>query len=366
MDKEIINKIKEQVLITDICSDYGLTVIPSKARGKLTLKEHDSVFIYPQTNSFYRYATGIGGDVIKFMEAIPEINIDFKKAVKLLAPRVNVSLATKTKENTAVKTDKYSTSKNSLTVQKQTAVNLSKQINFDDNVRSATAYLIKTRKIDNSIVDYLVKEGCIAQDNINGRKSVLFIGHNEKGMIATCCKRSTNPESTFKTELKGCDYSYGYLIDMDVSPRKAYLSNGNLYKKDKQLFCFESYIDMLSFMTLQKQHNIDISQNAYLSCASATKYKTILSVQERNGYQDIKVCFDNDEAGNRFSKKAKEELEKKGCSVNSLISINKDWNEDLVTSKQGINASIERALKKQNIAQKQNSNNRNKILDKEI
>lgn len=44
--------------------------------------KHPSFFIYPETNSFYCFGCGVGGDVIKFVELL--FNYSFKEAVKWL------------------------------------------------------------------------------------------------------------------------------------------------------------------------------------------------------------------------------------------------------------------------------------------
>lgn len=356
INRKILAQIKEQISIVDIAGEFGFTVIP-KSRGTFSLREHDSVLIYPKTNSFYRYSNGIGGDVLKFMEAFPDepafAEFTFMKAYALLSKRVNKDVAAAPLKKNKIKIqDKYKTFQNDLATKQIRAKNLNKQFHFDSNCKNAMAYLIQTRKIDSDIVKKLIHENCIKQDTsviFKNRetgefskkitddsaydrietKCVVFIGHDEFGMTASACSRACNASSDFKMEYEGTDYSYGWLHDPEVISCNAYLQDQN-YDPDKQLLCFESYIDMMSFMTLLKMQGSDYTKYAYLSCGSATKYHTVSAAQERLGYNDITICFDNDTAGQQFTESLKKELEEKGVHVNVCVSKEKDWNAELL------------------------------------
>ena len=389
LNKKILAQIKQQIAIGDIADEFGLTVVP-KSRGTFSLSEHDSVLIYPKTNSFYRYATNVGGDVLKFMEEMPEINLSFQEAYDLLANRIDGSK--KVEINVASeKKNKYGTFKGTLAEKQRRAKGLVEQFSFDDNCKNAMAYLIQTRKIDPDIVKKLIHENCIKQEtqvlykhkstgeilkekphenalhlyNNIETKSVVFIGHDEIGMVATACKRVCNSNSTFKGEYSGSDYSYGWLHDPNVISCNAYLETQN-YDSSKKLVCFESYIDMLSFMTILKQQGSDYTKYAYLSCGSATKYLTVMAVQERIGYKNVTICFDNDEAGKLFANKLKNELENKGVKTNIYLSKNKDWNSELVQR----TLSKQQGIKKQmGVAKKQfatTEKNKSKTVNKEL
>lgn len=91
-----IRQIKEQISIIDLAKEYGLT--PVNKGDYYSLIEHDSVIIYPETNSFFRHKTSIGGDVFSFAEEIPEINKSFKEFYFLMLNKID-----KTKEPTEKK-----------------------------------------------------------------------------------------------------------------------------------------------------------------------------------------------------------------------------------------------------------------------
>ncbi|OCN04293.1 hypothetical protein A4S06_11615 [Erysipelotrichaceae bacterium MTC7] len=331
IDRELKNKIKDQIQIVDIAEEFGLRVV-HKSKRLAKLEEHDSVTIYKDTNSFVRWATHKGGDVLKFMEEIPEIDMNFKEAYEYCLPRINVDVDVIEKKPRKTLEDT-----NSLAYKKKRTQTLLGNVTFDESSKNVMAYLIQKRKIDPTIVITLVKQDFIkqAQDRF-GRKSVAFVGRDELGLVACVNIRSCTDANNFKLEIQGSDYNYGWLVDMSVDPRQnAY--NEKPYSSKKELLCFEGAVDMLSYMTLQKEKGIDLNDYAYLATGSCTRYETILKVQERIGYESITVCYDNDwgnkiNAGKKFAGIAIEILSSKGVNAKELYPLDgsKDWNEFLV------------------------------------
>lgn len=85
----MVNEIKNRVNIFDIAKESGY--IPDKNNFiKSIYKEESkpSLKLYPQTNSFYCFSTGRGGDVIKFYQDLK--NIDFKTALHQLSERLGI------------------------------------------------------------------------------------------------------------------------------------------------------------------------------------------------------------------------------------------------------------------------------------
>jgi len=88
----MVYEIKNSVSIFDIASEAGY--IPDKNNFiKSIYKEESkpSLKLYPQTNSFYCFSAGRGGDVIKFYQDLK--NIDFKTALRQLSERLGIDAA---------------------------------------------------------------------------------------------------------------------------------------------------------------------------------------------------------------------------------------------------------------------------------
>ena len=91
--EEVINEIKAKTSILDIVSEH----VDLKKRGKNHVgfcpfhREHTPSFtVYPDSQSFYCFGCGLGGDVIKFISLIK--NVDFTDSVKYLAEHAGVKL----------------------------------------------------------------------------------------------------------------------------------------------------------------------------------------------------------------------------------------------------------------------------------
>lgn len=340
--KQVKDRIKQQIKIIDIADEFGLTVI--NPNGKIAkLAEHDSVNIYTETNSFFRYASGVGGDVLKFMKEMPEINMDFKDAYNMLAKRIDPSLELKKITRKKSKNDK-SVPPTMQERQKRAQLLLSNLV-IDENCKAAMAYLIKVRKIEPKIVYDFINKGCLCQEtNDKGQKMAVFVGRDDMGMIATVCKRAASEKSHFKSEAKGCDYRYGWLYDPQVDPRQIAYGHEK-YDPDKTLICFESEIEKMSYLSILKLQGEDINKYAYLSTGSATKYKNIIDVVKLYGYRNVIVAYNNDikfnekgeqllNSGQFFANKAVDELEKIGVHAKSKYPEKEnDWNDQLRSMK---------------------------------
>lgn len=88
-----IERIKSEIRITDLAKQMGFTVVQS---GRFfSLKEHDSVRIYPETNTYYQFSSGTGGSPIDFLmnfanlskkEAIIALKSDLSKSSLYIPP----------------------------------------------------------------------------------------------------------------------------------------------------------------------------------------------------------------------------------------------------------------------------------------
>ncbi len=291
-------QIKEQIKIVDIAEEFGLTV--TKRNSPLSsLKEHDSVIIYNNTNSFFRHASGVGGDVLKFMEHMPEINMPYKEAFKYCLSKIDTKTMPAIQPPTQKRNEKVSYPENVIEREKL----LLSQCNFEGKSNNVMAYLIQARKIDPDIVFLHLKKKLLAQErNDKGYRMAVFIGRDENNHAVAVCKRACSSYTKFKQECRGNDYTYGWLFDPE----------GN-YNTNKPLICFESEIEKMSFMTLLKMHGKDINQYAYLSTGSASKYMTIVNTVERMGYKNVIIAYNDDfaskiNAGKMYSERTKDIL----------------------------------------------------------
>ena len=91
--ESFVEKLKERVNILDVVSNYVKLV--HKGRSYLALcpfhaEKTASFNVYPESNSFYCFGCGTGGDIITFIEKAE--NLNYIEALKFLAEIAGISL----------------------------------------------------------------------------------------------------------------------------------------------------------------------------------------------------------------------------------------------------------------------------------
>ncbi|WP_317854261.1 DUF3991 and toprim domain-containing protein [Chakrabartyella piscis] len=243
--------------------------------------KHDSVCI--KNNRWYDHKNQKGGYTISFLEEF--YGLDFKGAMAELldntALQMEVSYHTKPKpEFILPEKSKYN--------------------------QKVYEYLVGKRYIRQEFVDFFVSKGKIYQGfQFN---NIVFVGTKPNGIPQSASAKS--PYNSFRSTVKGSDMNYGFC------------HRGT----NEHLYVFESAVDMLSFMTLQK----DLEKgNSYLSLDGLSPKAMLRFLEEQNNIKHIHICIDHDVAGIETYDKFYDMLSEKGYTINRLLSKNKDWNEDL-------------------------------------
>lgn len=246
---------------------------------------YDSTVI--DRNRWYRHSREIGGGPIQFMQHF--YGMDFVDAVKYLlggeegAEFVQASRTPETK-------------------QPFVPPQLSK------NMHRTFAYLIKTRKIDADIVQHFVNEKKIFETE--EYHNVAFCGYDEKGEMKQMHLRSTLPGNRFFLDIDGSDKQYYF---------RHIGTNSDVY-------VFEAPIDMLSYITMNKE-NWQESSYVCLGGVAIDALKNVLNTNEQ--ISKVYMCVDRDDAGDKTVKRIGDELNEMGYEWERVFPENKDWNEDL-------------------------------------
>jgi hypothetical protein len=180
------------------------------------------------------------------------------------------------------------------------------------NQKRLFAYLCNTRGIDQKIVYDFVHRRNLYQDV---RGNCVFVTYEgDKPIFASL--RSTLTEGTFRGDVAGS--------------RKVGWGRG--LKANDSLYVFESPIDLMSCMTLQKQRGEDIDGVNYISVGGVSASPLIRCLDKNPSIRCAVICTDNDEAGEKFYLINKPLLEERGIRVLRDRPCGKDWNEDLCSS----------------------------------
>lgn len=187
----------------------------------------------------------------------------------------------------------------------------------NDTYKHLFAYLCKTRFIDVDVVTSFVDDKIIYEDK---RKNAVFLGLDEKGNCRYATLKSTNTNSDFRIDLENSDKKYAFRQNKNTS--------------SKNLYIFESPIDLLSFLTVMNYIGKDFTKFNCLSLGGLSDMPIDEFLKENQNIENLVFGLDTDKWGkqafSRLSDKYKENYKVKNISKDILEKQNiKDWNDFL-------------------------------------
>ena len=176
--------------------------------------------------------------------------------------------------------------------------------------RRVFAYLLKHRHLDRDVLTTFVKLGLVYEDQ--KYHNAVFVGMDKDGTPRHAHKRSTNSQGkSFRMTVEGSDFRYAF----------------NWPGSSNQLMVFEAPIDMLSFIS--NFHDSAWARHSYVALCG-TSSQPMLGMLERYPQIDtVHFALDNDQAGQLAMRRLAALAREKGLTVNALVPVLKDWNEDL-------------------------------------
>ena len=260
-----------------------------------TLKKQGSVYRwmrYDSTvicgNEWYRHSRQTGGGPIQFMQHF--YNMNFVDSVKYL---LNGEEGAKLVPATQIKSEKSEF----------------KMPKLSKNMHRTFAYLTKTRKIDPEIIRFFVQEKKIFETE--SHHNIAFCGYNENDEIKHIHLRNSRSDERFFMDIEGSDKRY------------CFRHIGN----DNEIFIFEAPIDMLSYITMNKE---DWQKHSYVSLGGVAVDAVVNVLDTIPKINTVHICVDNDAAGDKTVKRIAKTLESRGIFYDRITPQKKDWNEDLI------------------------------------
>jgi hypothetical protein len=296
MERETIQKARQSNLPLYLLNK-GESLIQTGNRYRHA--EHKSLIF--TENAYYWNSKGEKGNAVDFLMSF--YNMNFSTAVKELAGQ----------------------QKKEITAQPHAI-----QPFFFDNLdiyhdmRRAVAYLTQTRSIDISILENLIKSKYIFQENKTN--NIIFPMYDENNNIVGAETSGTLSDRRFKGIKAGSKYGYGYNI--------GYMNSQGIYLY--ALF-FESAIDLISFIEIERMNNKTLSGCLLVSLAGVKEniIEHTLKIFSNNSTLQCVLCVDNDMAGENLRKNiSTKKINFKNHFPNERY---KDWNEQLKSVKAGIN-----------------------------
>lgn len=291
---EFLKSIGEK--ITPIGSEYRWDKHPS-----LSMKE----------NKWFRHSTSEGGYPIQF--CLNFLNMSYVESMKaLLGNKLIISQEEiYTQEKKDIKRITQEEQKEPVLPEK------------NSNNKRLFAYLNKTRNLDVDIIEHFLKEKKLYESkevSKTGREynNVVFCGYDENNKILYAHKKST------------LNFENAKNISYDV-PNSDKRYSFNHIGKNENLYVFESPVDMLSYIALNKENWED---NNYISLGGVSDKALIQFLETNKNITKVILSLDNDNAGILSTSKILPkvlELTTPGRELTASINFPKfkDYNEDL-------------------------------------
>ena len=179
----------------------------------------------------------------------------------------------------------------------------------NDNMRRVYAYLVSRRGLDRDVVNAFAYRGMIYESE--KYHNAVFAGFDTAGKPRHINLRGTGSESTFKGNAPGSEPEYSF----------------HWTGTDGKVFLFEAPIDLLSFISMNKD---GWRSHSYAACCGVGDRVLFQMLKDNPGIRSVFLCLDNDEAGEKANNRIAEKLHQQGIQTEILVPIHKDWNEDLL------------------------------------
>lgn len=181
----------------------------------------------------------------------------------------------------------------------------------NDNMRRVYGYLLNRRKIDVDVLNEFVRNKLIYESA--DYHNAVFVGRDNDGMARHIHKRGTYSDNAYKGNAGGS------------IPEFSFHWNGT----SNRIFLFEAPIDMLSFISMNKDN---WQQHTYAAACSVSDRVLFQCLQDNPNIDEVYLCLDNDKAGHLANERISQKLREQGIQARILVPVHKDWNEDLVSN----------------------------------
>lgn len=141
------------------------------------------------------------------------------------------------------------------------------------------------------------------------------MGYDTDGNLKHVNLRTTYANSTFKGNSPGCTPEYSF----------HYAGQG------EKLYLFEAPIDMLSFIAMKGEM---WQEHSYAACCGVSDKVLFQMLKDNPNIKKVFLCLDNDWAGRVAEYRIAEKLKENGVEFNIKIPKGKDWNDDLLATKE--------------------------------
>ena len=305
--REYIDEVVRRSDITEVVSSY----VQLRHRGRTHTglcpfhsEKTPSFVVYPETQSFYCFGCGAGGDVITFVRKIN--NLDYVEAVKMLAGRAGMPMPEEDDKAGRLRS-------RVLAINKEAARFFYEQLNAEnDDARAARAYWRGRGLSDSTIRRFGL--GFSPNDFGALRRHLRARGYTEEEMLASGLQKRSEKGNVYDVfrgrvmtpifDLRGNVIAFGGRVLGDEKPKYINSPETLVYKKSKAMFALNiakksasrRYILCEGYMDVISLHQAGFD-TAVAACGTALTQDQVRLLGE---YADeVVLCYDSDEAGQK-------------------------------------------------------------------
>ena len=305
--REYIDEVVRRSDITEVVSSY----VQLRHRGRTHTglcpfhsEKTPSFVVYPETQSFYCFGCGAGGDVITFVRKIN--NLDYVEAVKMLAGRAGMPMPEEDDKAGRLRS-------RVLAINKEAARFFYEQLNAEnDDARAARAYWRGRGLSDSTIRRFGL--GFSPNDFGALRRHLRTRGYTEEEMLASGLQKRSEKGNVYDVfrgrvmtpifDLRGNVIAFGGRVLGDEKPKYINSPETLVYKKSKAMFALNiakksasrRYILCEGYMDVISLHQAGFD-TAVAACGTALTQDQVRLLAE---YADeVVLCYDSDEAGQK-------------------------------------------------------------------
>lgn len=323
---DFIEQLRDRNDIESVISGY----VDLKRRGKTLTglcpfhnEKTPSFTVYPETNSYYCFGCGAGGEVINFVRNIE--NLDFVDAVKFLADRAGMKLPDADYDDTASKMRRRILEANRL------AARFYHETLFTEQGKAQLDYLLRRGLSPKTIRHFGL--GAAPEDWHALGDHLMKQGFRRDELVAANLMRVSEKDGkkyyydAFRAkvmypviDLRGNVVAFGGRVLDNSKPKYINTSDTLVYKKSKELFALnfakngnsrklilcEGYMDVIAL------HQAGFT-NAVAGLGTALTPEQVSLISR---YADeVALCYDSDEAGQKAVRAALALFSKTGVKV---------------------------------------------------
>ena len=305
--REYIDEVVRRSDITEVVGSY----VQLRHRGRTHTglcpfhsEKTPSFVVYPETQSFYCFGCGAGGDVITFVRKIS--NLDYVEAVKMLAGRAGMPMPEEDDQAGRLRS-------RVLAINKEAARFFYEQLNAEnDAARAARGYWRGRGLSDSTIRRFGL--GYAPDDFGALRRHLRSRGYTEEEMLASGLQKRSEKGNVYDVfrgrvmtpifDLRGNVIAFGGRVLGDEKPKYINSPETMVYKKSKAMFALNiakkstsrRYILCEGYMDVISLHQAGFD-TAVAACGTALTADQVRLLGE---YADeVVLCYDSDEAGQK-------------------------------------------------------------------